>query len=202
MEEFRRQALLEMRQFKNKAKEEYRDFRAKANAEYAEFLKHAWEERALAPSIEPPKIDPPVQPVAPPRIADKPISPKPIVFGGVKPMPKPVVPKMPKIDVPEVKPEEEPLILKMPVNFYGATCNIRLKPGTGEVQLSQTTEEAVSKAWLELADGRYDLMLETALLYATLCVFATGVTTSSQRGSLRSSARLSTPITQRFYRHF
>lgn len=159
MDEFRRQALLEMRQFKNKAKQEYADFRKKANAEYAEFLKQAWEERQLAPSIDPPKIDPPVQPVAPPRIADKPISPKPIVFGGLKPMPKPVVPKMPKIDVPEVRPEDEPLILKMPVNFYGATCNIRLKPGTGEVQLADASELSVSKAWTKLADGRYDLML-------------------------------------------
>lgn len=159
MAEFRRQALMEMRQFKNEAKKEYADFRAKANAEYAQFLKEAWKECKLAPSIEPPKVDPPVQPVAPPRISDKPISPKPIVFGDLKPMPKPVVPKMPKIDIPEVKPEEEPLVLKMPVNFFGATCNIRLKPGTGEVQLADASEQSVSNAWVKLADGRYDLML-------------------------------------------
>lgn len=159
MEEFRRQAMAEMKQFKQQAIDEYKDFRAKANAEYAEFLKEAWKQCELKPAITPPKIDPPVQPVAPPRIADKPISPKPLVFGGLKPMPKPVVPKMPKIDIPEVTPEDEPLILKMPVQFYGTTRNIRLRPGTGEVNVADASEQSVSNAWKKLADGRYELML-------------------------------------------
>jgi hypothetical protein len=159
MEEFRRQAKAEMEQFKQSAMDEYQDFRAKANAEYAEFLKEAWKQCDLKPAVTPPKVDPPVQPVAPPRIADKPISPKPIVFSGLKPMPKPVVPTMPKIEIPEVTPEEEPLILKMPVNFYGSTRNIRLRPGTGEVHVADASELSVSNAWVKLADGRYELML-------------------------------------------
>ncbi|MBQ9138091.1 MAG: hypothetical protein IJX65_05595 [Alistipes sp.] len=159
MEQFRKEALQEFRSFRKQAKQEYSDFRAKANAEYAEFLKEAWREYQLKPKIDPPKIDPPVQPVAPPRQSDKPISPKPLVFGGLKPIPKPVVPKMPRINVPTVPPDEEPLILKMPVDFYGATCNIRLRPGTGEVQITDISESAISAAWTKLADGRYELML-------------------------------------------
>lgn len=159
MEDFRKQALAEFRSFSKQAKKEYRDFRAKANTEYAEFLKEAWKEFELKPEIIPPKVDPPVQPVAPPRISDKPISPKPLVFSDVKPITKPTTPKMPRIDVPKVTPEEEPLILKMPVKFYGATCNIRLKPGTGEVQVADASETTISNAWTKLADGRYDLML-------------------------------------------
>ena len=159
MAEFRKKAMQEFRSFSKQAKSDYNEFRKKANAEYAEFLKEAWKDGQMEPAVAPPKIDPPVQPEVPPRVSDTPIAPKPLQFGNLSPMPKPTTPKLPRLEVPTVPPEEEPLILKMPVQFYGETVKIRLRPGTGEVQLADASEATVSNAWKLLSDGRFELML-------------------------------------------
>lgn len=159
MAEFRRKAMQEFRGFTKEAKSSYNEFRKKANAEYAEFLKEAWKEGKTEPVITPPKIDPPVQPKAPKREADTPIAPKPLQFGDLSPIPRPTTPKLPRLEVPTVTPDEEPLILKMPVQFFGETVKIRLRPGTGEVQLPNAAECSVSNAWKQLSDGRFELML-------------------------------------------
>ncbi|MBQ5353251.1 MAG: hypothetical protein IIU64_02370 [Alistipes sp.] len=160
-ESFFERAQREFNEFKKKSNEEFDSFRKKANDDYAEFLKNAWREFGVEEPVAPPKIDPPVQPVAPPappRQADKPVSPRPLVFKDVKPMDAPKVTPVPKLEIPEVTPEEEPFMLPMPVNFFGATCTVRLKPGAGEVKLTSVSNETISNAWKELSDGRFDIM--------------------------------------------
>ena len=159
MDEFKREALKEYSSFRKEAYKSYYDFRKAANAKYAEFLKEAWKEAETEPVIAPPKVDPPVQPKCPKREADTPIAPKPLKFGGISPVKKPATPALPRLEVPVVTPEDEPLILKMPVNFYGESVKIRLRPGTGEVQLPNASEIAVSNAWKQLSDDRFELML-------------------------------------------
>lgn len=158
---FQEIAQREFEQFKQQTTAEFDNFRQKANAAYAEFLKHAWREMGLEQAIEPPKVDPPVQPVAPqipPRDADKPLNPKPLVFKGISRVDPPKVTPFPRYEIPEVKPDEEPFLLPMPFTFFGESCTVRLKPGTGEVKLPVPTNQYISDAWKQLADGRYDAM--------------------------------------------
>lgn len=158
---FEERARKEFEQFKQQNTTTYDNFRQKANATYAEFLKHAWHEMGLEQALEPPKVDPPVQPVAPPppqRDADKPIDPKPLVFKGISRIDPPKVTPFPRYDIPEVKPEQEPFLLPMPFTFFGESCTVRLKPGTGEVKLPVPSNQNISNAWKELSDGRYDAM--------------------------------------------
>ena len=160
-ESFFERAQREFAAFKKQSNKEFESFRKKANEEYSEFLKHAWREFGVEEPIAPPKVDPPVQPIAPPeppREADKPINPRPLVFKDIKPIDTPVVPPQPKLEVPEVTPEEEPFMLPMPFNFFGAKCTVRLKPGVGEVILASVSNETISNAWRELSDGRFDAM--------------------------------------------
>ena len=147
---FQEIAQREFEQFKQQTTAEFDNFRQKANAAYAEFLKHAWREMGLEQAIEPPKVDPPVQPVAPqipPRDADKPINPKPLVFKGISRVDPPKVTPFPRYEIPEVKPDEEPFLLPMPFTFFGESCTVRLKPGTGEVKLPVPTNQYISDAW-------------------------------------------------------
>ena len=66
-ESFFERAQREFNEFKKKSNEEFDSFRKKANEDYAEFLKNAWREFGVEEPVAPPKIDPPVQPVAPPE---------------------------------------------------------------------------------------------------------------------------------------
>lgn len=160
-ESFQERARREFEQFEQQNAAEYDNFRQRANATYAEFLKHAWREMGLEKPIKPPKIDPPVQPVAPqlpPREADKPINPKPLIFKGISRVDPPKVTPFPRYEIPEVKPEQEPFMLPMPVNFFGESCTVRLKPGVGEVKLPVPTNQYISEAWKQLSDGRFDPM--------------------------------------------
>ena len=163
---FFEKARQEFEQFNQQSKKAYDDFRQRANATYAEFLKHAWKEVGMEEPIEPPKVDPPVQPVAPPlppREADKPLNPKPLSFKSALPMNPPKVTPFPKYEIPKPEPKEEPFLLPMPVNYFGTTCNIRLKMGTGEVKLPIHDNNSVSKAWTELSDGRFDIMFSDCM---------------------------------------
>ena len=152
----------EFEQFKKQANTEYEDFRQRANAEYAEFLKSAWRELNLEEAIEPPKVDPPVQPIAPPqperREGNATINPKPLAFKGISRVEPPKVTPFPKYDIPKVEPNDEPFLLPMSFNFFGETCSVRLKPGTGEVQLPTASNQEISDAWKKLSDGRFDPM--------------------------------------------
>lgn len=161
IESFQERARREFEQFEQQNAAEYDNFRQRANATYAEFLKHAWREMGLEQPIKPPKIDPPVQPVAPqlpPREADKPINPKPLIFKGISRVDPPKVTPFPRYEIPEVKPEQEPFMLPMPVNFFGESCTVRLKSGVGEVKLPVPTNQYISEAWKQLSDGRFDPM--------------------------------------------
>ena len=163
---FFEKARQEFEQFNQQSKKAYDDFRQRANATYAEFLKHAWKEVGMEEPIEPPKVDPPVQPVAPPlppREADKPLNPKPLSFKSALPMNPPKVTPFPKYEIPKPEPKEEPFLLPMPVNYFGTTCNIRLKMGTGEVKLPIPDNNSVSTAWTELSDGRFDIMFSDCM---------------------------------------
>jgi hypothetical protein len=73
-------------------------------------------------------------------------------------MDKPKVTPFPRYEIPEVTPEDEPFMLPMPIDYFGETCTIRLKPGTGEVKLPTATNELISDAWKKLSDGRFDPM--------------------------------------------
>lgn len=152
----------EFEQFKQSSTNEYKDFRTKANSDYAEFLKAAWKEFAVEPEIEAPQNDPPVQPVAPPTAEPQApqITHKPTPI--VKPTAPvtPVVPAKPATPItPVTPPHTEPMTVQMPIEFFGAKCNIRLKVGTGEVTLTDATEKSVSEAWTKISDGRFDKML-------------------------------------------
>lgn len=152
----------EFEQFKNSATKSYANFRAKANSDYAEFLKKAWQEFQVAPELEAPQVDPPVQPVAPP--APKPTpkpepkpTPKPEPQAPVVVKPQPVAPEPAKPTIPQLP--SEPMVVQMPVKFFGVDCKVRLKVGTGEVIVNDANEQSVSNAWKELCDGRFDKML-------------------------------------------
>jgi hypothetical protein len=73
-------------------------------------------------------------------------------------MDKPKVTPFPRYEIPEVTPEDEPFMLPMPIDYFGETCTIRLKPGAGEVKLPTATNELISDAWKKLSDGRFDPM--------------------------------------------
>ena len=147
-------------QFKQTASSNYTSFNAKANSEYVEFLKVAWEEFAVQPEIKSRDIDPPVQPIAPPTIQPASPTPKPITPQAPIVVVKPQVEPKPTPTPPSATPAaKDPMVVQMPIKFYGAQCKIRLKVGTGAVYLADTAEKSVAEAWSKLADGRFEHMV-------------------------------------------
>ncbi len=144
--------------FKRQVMNDYGDFRKKANDKYVEFMRQVWETFHTLPQIPKPK-DETVPPVI---MADddkiKPIESSPVPIEDV------VTPPVPEPSPLPVAPIKEQPTVDRNVEFVycGTACKVRCAADSG-FRLGGTDNEALAKAWGELADGRFDNMLRDCL---------------------------------------
>lgn len=144
--------------FTDKAKVSYDDFRDKANARYIEFVTKAWQWYSTKPSLPKPKDEtvPPV--VLQDEDKDKPIESSPVPIEDV------VRPPVPEPQPVPVAPIREQPTTDMTVEFIycGTACKVRCA-ADDSFRIDGTDNEALAKAWGELANGRFDNMLRDCL---------------------------------------
>lgn len=152
-------------QFKQQVHKEFTDFRNKCNAEYAAFLEQAWKSYEAGPIISKPKDEtvPPV--VMPKEDIDNPIDSNPVpidnvvspIEGNPQPQPKPIAP---------IYENTQPTADLLQFTFFGTECKVRMpKDQARSVELQNTnlSNKAVSKAWEELSKGVYDNLIRDCI---------------------------------------
>lgn len=156
---FRDSIMNDFQGFKENIFNEYNEYRNKINEEFISFLNGNWENVNINEGEKKP-VD--SVPVVPPVIFDrtKPSpQPKPVV--KIKPDPTPHPSPQPKPEVPIKK--TEPLL---PVSFvtevYGTPFNLS-KPDILGINIGNPSNDAITKSWKKLSDGRMDNLLADCL---------------------------------------
>lgn len=148
----------EFERFKRERQQEFEDHYAKANAEFTKHLKDAWAEFVLLPA-EPlkPGPKPKAAPVAPPRPElDDPTIDLPdldLPDAGELNLESIPIPRVKPITLPPTQPREP----RFEWLFYGIPVEIA-KPRQA-LSLSGITEQQLSDAWEDCADGRFNAAL-------------------------------------------
>lgn len=181
--ELRRQSKANFARQAADARTGFSDFRRQANARYAENMKNFWKLVNGDPAVPVPDNDnvPPVifseddvvpqgdvpvvpeptpepEPAPQPEPAPEPI-PEPIPAPAPAPAPQPVpAPQPAPRPVPAPAPAPQPAVKTASIEYYGTPVTVRY-PAEGFPQLLSAKESDVAAMWMELSDGKYDVLL-------------------------------------------
>lgn len=145
-EEFRRQAI-----------GKYSSFRDSCNQAYAEFMRNAWKEYEMGPAILKPKEKPVPPVVMPIEERNKPIESRPIPFDEI--LPPPIIKPQPQ-PIEPIEPQPIPVTKPYKINYFGTEIGVSLTDDE-QFRLPICDDDALTDAWILLADGRFDgLLLE------------------------------------------
>lgn len=142
--------------YRQQRQNDYNAWRKKANEEYAEWLKGEWAKikgHEAKPVPEEPK---PPRPVVAPEPMPKP----PIVIPYEEVVP--VIPEkqpVPLVPVPDIE-EDQPKVLML--DYYHTPVTIHVDVDQ-KVMLKNLTGDALSKAWKNMSDGRFDPLLKDCI---------------------------------------
>lgn len=169
-EAFKKQQEQQFQQFKTEKQAEYDAFRKRVNEDYARMMEKAWQSVKTKPA-EPVPVVPEVKPVvctdptpapqptpqptpAPtPKPIEIPVMEEPIVISKPTPAPEPIA--------PVVEPQEMPVSTES-ILFYGTTIKLQFPQPDG-FKLVGLNEKQLAKAWTQLSDAQYDVMVSSAL---------------------------------------
>ena len=142
---------------KKQALADYAAFRKKANEEYAAALRQAWEQMGVSPAVPKPKEPEPPKPPAP--APDQTPTTEPLPQAKVTPV---SVPKQVVLPAPPI-PEASPQTPSMQIPFYGTSFMAYADATQMRFKLTSLDESAISKAWGELSQEKYDGILHDCL---------------------------------------
>lgn len=153
-EEYRQQKRAEFNRYRNNKRETFEAYRAQKNKDFAEYLEKKWVHCKLNAGQPQAKKPDPVTPVVAPKEDDTPKTPVVHPFKNIISTPKPTAPK--PIDFPtEPKKNTEN---KINFSFYGTQCKVYFVPEM-TFRLTSVKEKDVAKAWKQLSDENYSLLL-------------------------------------------
>lgn len=154
----------EFERFKKERQQSFDDYYARVNAEFSAYLKEAWREFNLLPA-EP--LDPGPKPVVAPVAPPAPKLDDPTIDLPEVTVPDDARPNLGAIPIPHVEPipvrPKEPQIPRFDLNYYGIPAKIA--KAQGNLSMSGVSEDAISKAWDQCADGRFAQTLADLKLY-------------------------------------
>lgn len=142
--------------YRQQRQNDYNAWRKNANEEYTEWLKGEWSKikgHEAIPVPEEPK--PPI-----PVVAPEPMPKPPIVIPYEEVVP--VIPEkqpVPLVPVPDIE-EEQPKVLML--DYYHTPVTIHVDVDQ-KVMLKNLTGDALSKAWENMSDGRFDPLLKDCI---------------------------------------
>ncbi|MCQ2333163.1 MAG: hypothetical protein MJZ88_00945 [Paludibacteraceae bacterium] len=177
-EKFKQQQNSKFNQFKSDKQAEFDAFRKRVNEEYARMMEQAWkpvktqpaEPEPVVPKVEPvvcpdpeptpaptptpaPQPTPQPQPTPTPKPQEIPVQKEPVVIPAPTPAPEPIA--------PVVVPQEE-IAKKETVLFYGTNITLQY-PNQEDFKLAGMNEKQLAKAWTQLSDTKYDVLVSSAL---------------------------------------
>lgn len=154
----------EFERFKKERQQSFDDYYARINAEFSDYLKKAWKEFEMLPA-EP--LDPGPKPVVPPVAPPPPTLDDPTIDLPDLKVPDDSRVNLGAIPIPRVEPmpvrPKEPRIPRYELDYYGIPVN--MAKAAGSLTMHGVSEDAISQAWDQCADGRFAQVLADIQLY-------------------------------------
>lgn len=155
-DEYEAKQLNEFNKYKGRKKQKFSEYRRKRNEDYAQYLSKRWKNLLPEPEIPKPK-DETIPPVIIEEDNQQPIlSPNPIPYDEVIPVPKPDPQPTPIEPIEEIV-EPSPVAPQPKMcefTFFGTNANVRYD-NSKRFTLSQSNEKGVADAWLKLSGDDY-----------------------------------------------